>query len=109
MNDAAKYAVIQSGGNQVKVAAGETLRMEKLSGEPGAEIVFPNVLLLADAGAVEIGRPFVAGASVKAKIVEHGRGKKLRIYRYKRKKGWQRTLGHRQDFTLVRVTEIVRG
>jgi large subunit ribosomal protein L21 len=109
MNDAAEYAVVSSGGNQVRVTAGETLRMEKLSGDPGAEIVFPNVLLLASGGAVEVGRPFVAGASVKAMIVKHGRGKKLRIYRFKRKKGWQRTLGHRQDFTLVRVTEIVRG
>ena len=109
MNDAAEYAVIASGGNQVKVSAGETLRMEKLSGEPGAEIVFPNVLLLASAGTVEVGRPFVAGASVKAKIVKHGKGTKIRIYQYKRKTGWQRTAGHRQAFTLVRVTEIVRG
>jgi len=109
MNDTPAYAVIQAGGNQVKVAAGESVRLEKLAGEAGAEVVFDKVLLLAAGGEVAVGNPFVAGASVKAEIVKHGRGKKLRIYRYKRKKGYQRTLGHRQDFTVVRVKEIVRG
>ena len=109
MNDTPAYAVIQAGGNQIKVAAGESVRLEKLAGEPGAEVVFDKVLLLAAGGEVAVGHPFVAGASVKADVVKHGRGKKLRIYRYKRKKGYQRTLGHRQDYTVVRIKEIVRG
>ena len=108
MGDQAAYAVIKACGGQVRVAEGESLRLERLAGEPGTEVVFPNVLLLARGGEVEIGSPCVPGAKVVAEIVKHGRGRKLRIYRFKHKKGYQRTLGHRQGFTLVRVKSIVK-
>jgi large subunit ribosomal protein L21 len=109
MNDATEYAVIKDGGNQIKVAAGDSVRLETHPGEPGTEVVFANVMLLATGGTVSVGRPFVAGASVKAEIVKHGKGKKIRSYRYKRKKGYQRTVGHRQNFTLVRIKELVHS
>jgi large subunit ribosomal protein L21 len=109
MNDVATYAVIRTGGNQIKVAAGDSVRMETIEGEPGSEIVFPEVLLLSVGDAVTVGHPVVKGASVKGLIVKHARGKKLRIYRYKRKKGYQRTLGHRQNYTLVKIQEIVHS
>jgi large subunit ribosomal protein L21 len=104
-----EYAVIKAGGSQVRVAPGETHVLEKTAGEPGAEIVFPNVLLLAKGGAIEVGAPYVAGASVKAQVLGHGRGRKIRLYRFKKKKGRQRTLGHRQSFTRIRITEIAKG
>lgn len=105
----ADYAIIQAGGNQVKVSAGQTVRLEKLAGEPGAELVFDGVLLLSSGGSVSVGRPFVSGASVKAQIVGHGRGKKIRAYRFARKTGFQHTQGHRQDYTSVKITEVVAG
>jgi len=107
--EATDYAVIKACGAQVRVAAGETHTMNKLAGKPGEEIVFADVLLLSKAGAVEIGKPTVAGAVVKAKVLAHGRGKKIRMYRFKKKKGYQRTVGHRQDFTRVQITEIAKG
>jgi len=107
--ESTEYAVIKACGTQLRVAAGETHSMNKLEGKPGAEIVFPEVLLLAKGGAIEIGKPFVAGAVVKATVLGHGRGKKLRIYRFKKKKGYQRTVGHRQDYTRVKITEIAKG
>jgi large subunit ribosomal protein L21 len=108
MDEQKLYAVIKACGGQVRVVEGETLRLEKLAGEPGAEIVFPNVLLLSSDGKIEVGAPCVIGAKVVAEIVKHGRGKKLRVSRFKRKKGWQRTLGHRQSFTMIKVKSIVR-
>lgn len=103
------YAVISACGSQVKVTEGGTLRLEKLEGEPGSEVVFPKVLLLSDGGKVEVGSPYVAGARVVAQIVRHMKGTKIRIYRFKRKKGYQRTLGHRQNHTMVLVKSITRG
>ncbi len=102
-------AIIKACGSQVKVVEGETLRLEKLVGEPGTEVIFPNVLLLARGDTVEVGNPHVSGARVVAEIVKHARGKKLRIYRFKRKKGYQRTLGHRQNYTFVKIKSIVAG
>lgn len=107
--EATDYAVIKACGTQLRVAAGETHSMNKLEGKPGAEIVFADVLLLSKGGAVEVGRPLVAGAVVKATVLSHGRGKKLRIYRFKKKKGYQRTVGHRQDYTRIKITEIAKG
>ncbi len=102
------YAIIQAGGNQVKVSEGATVRLEKLEGGPGTEVVFPNVLLVSTGGAVVVGQPFVAGAKVTAEILNQGRGKKIRMYRFKKKKGCQHTQGHRQAFTAVRIKGIVR-
>ena len=83
--------------------------MDRMEGEPGAEIVFPNVLLLSSGGNVEIGKPFINGARVVGEIVKHMRAKKIRVFIFKRKKGYQRTIGHRQNQTVVRVKSIVTG
>jgi large subunit ribosomal protein L21 len=109
MSEQKAYAIIKAGGGQVRVCEGETLRVARAAGEPGVEVVFPSVLLLARDGNVSIGHPFVDGARVVTEIVGHGRGKKIRIYTFKSKKGYQRTKGHRQDFTTVKVKAIVGG
>ncbi len=103
------YAIVKTSGTQLRVSEGDAVRLDKLAGEPGSEVVLGEVLLLSSEGAVEVGKPLVDGARVVGEIVTHGRGKKLRIYRYKRKKGYQRTVGHRQDFTLVRIKSVGRG
>ena len=109
MSQSSEYAIIKAAGGQVKAVVGDVLRLDKLIGDPGAEVTFPHVLLLAAGADVEVGKPDVAGAKVIGQIVRHAQGKKLRIYRYKKKKGYQRTLGHRSDYTFVRVTGISRG
>ena len=102
------YAVIKTSGTQMKIVEGETVRLNRLSGEPGAEVVLPDVLLVATDGAIEVGKPTVAGAKVVAEILKHARGKKIRVYKYKKKKGYQRTVGHRSEYTFVKVTGIAR-
>jgi large subunit ribosomal protein L21 len=99
------FAVIKSGGKQYRIAADQTLKVEKLAGEAGDAVTFSEVLML---GGEEptIGAPFVSGASVRAEIVEQGRGKKVVIFKKRRRQNSRRKNGHRQDFTLVRVTEI---
>jgi large subunit ribosomal protein L21 len=103
------YAIIAASGTQFRVAAGETHRVDLIASEPGAEVTFPNVLLLSHGGEVKVGRPYVAGVKVTGTVVRHARGKKIRIYRYKRKKGYQRTVGHRSEYTFVKITNIVQG
>jgi len=103
------YAIIKASGTQWRVSEGDTLRLDRVSGEPGAEIVFPNVMLLSNAGSVEIGKPFVSGARVVGEIVRHMRAKKIRVFQFKRKKGYQRTIGHRSNQTVVRIKSIVAG
>jgi large subunit ribosomal protein L21 len=100
------YAVIATGGKQYRVQPGETIRVEKLDGEAGGAITFGEVLLVADGENVKVGTPTVAGASVSAEIVENGRGEKLIIYKYRRRKGYRRKTGHRQPFTAVKITGI---
>ena len=103
------YAIIAASGTQIRVVAGETHRVDRIESPTGTEVTFPNVLLLSTGGEVKIGRPHVAGAKVTGEIVRHARGKKIRIYRYKRKKGYQRTVGHRSEFTFVKIKDIVQG
>ncbi len=100
------YAVITTGGKQYKVENGETLRVEKLESETGSSVTFDHVLLVADGETVKIGAPIVAGAKVSAEVVEHGDGEKLRIYKYRRRKGYRRKTGHRQQFTALKITSI---
>ncbi len=100
------FAVIKTGGKQYRVAAGETLEVEKLPGEPGETVTFPDVLMLGGE-APNVGAPLVAGASVAAEIVEQGRGDKVIVFKKRRRKNSRRKNGHRQLFTLVRVTEIL--
>ena len=103
------YAVIQTGGKQYRVAPGDVITVEKLEGEPGTELAFEEVLLASQGGAVQIGSPTLAGASVTAQIVEQGRGARILVFKKKRRKKYRRRQGHRQWQTRVRVGEIRMG
>lgn len=100
------YAVIATGGKQYRVQEGETIEVEKLAVEPGATVTFDEVLLVARGEDVQVGTPVVAGAKVTAEVVKNGRGEKLLIYKYRRRKGYRRKTGHRQPFTAVKITGI---
>jgi large subunit ribosomal protein L21 len=100
------YAVIRTGGKQYRVAPGDVIRVEKLGGDPGTEIEFREVLMTTDGDAVRVGTPLVAGARVTARVVEHGKAKKILVFKKKRRKNYRRHQGHRQQFTAVRVINI---
>ncbi len=100
------YAVIETGGKQYRVAPGEAVEVETLAGEVGAEVEFDRVLAVVDGGAVKAG-PDAEGARVRGTILAHGRGGKTLVFKFKRKKQYKRTIGHRQNFTRVAVKEIV--
>ncbi|MCC6713925.1 MAG: 50S ribosomal protein L21 [Gammaproteobacteria bacterium] len=100
------YAVIRTGGKQYKVAQGDTLDVEKLPAEQGANVELSDVLMLVDGDKVTVGTPTVAGAKVSAKIVEHGRGEKIRIIKFRRRKHYRKQAGHRQDYTRLEITGI---
>lgn len=99
------YAVVRTGGKQHRVEKGERLRVEKLTGEVGAELKLEDVLMIGG-GSPKVGAPTVPGASVTVKIVAHGRGDKIRVYKRRKRSGYQRTLGHRQAYTEIEVTGI---
>jgi large subunit ribosomal protein L21 len=103
------YAVIKTGGKQYRVSPGDVLQIEKLAGEPGAALQFSEVLMTAHDGAVQVGTPTVAGAVVTAQVVKQGRGKKILVFKKKRRKNYRRRAGHRQHLTTVRVTAIETG
>ncbi len=100
------YAVIATGGKQYRVEEGDVLRIEKVPGNVGETFSFDRVLLLSDGKALTIGEPTVANASVNARIVEQGKGKKVLVFKYKRRKRYQRKQGHRQPFTAVQIDSI---
>ena len=100
------YAIIVTGGKQYKVQTGDVLFIEKLEAEEGAEVKFESVLAVGEEGAVKCGAPTVEGASVAAKVVKNGKGKKLNIITYRPKKGSARRMGHRQPYTKVEITAI---
>jgi len=101
------YAVIETGGKQYRVAPGDTIEIETLQGEVGAAVEFDKVLaVVKDADSVVAG-PALASAKVKATITAHGRGDKVLVFKFRRKKQYRRTIGHRQNFTQVKVDEIV--
>jgi large subunit ribosomal protein L21 len=100
------YAVIKTGGKQYRVQAGDVLVVEKLEGEPGAEVSFGDVLMLGDGEAVTLGAPLVDGATVSATLIETRRGEKIKIFKKIRRQGYRRTQGHRQSETVLRVTAI---
>jgi len=100
------YAVIKTGGKQYRVSAGEKLRVESLPAEVGAEITLDQVLMVSDGDKVTTGSPIVAGASVKATVVAHGRGEKIRIFKMRRRKHYRKTQGHRQNYTEIEISGI---
>jgi large subunit ribosomal protein L21 len=107
-NPGTMYAIIKSGGKQYKVQSGEQLRVESLAGDVGAAVSFGEVLLVGAGDAVKLGAPLVSGAKVNATIVSHGRGDKVKIFKMRRRKHYQRTQGHRQSYTEVRIDDIVQ-
>lgn len=101
------YAVIKTGGKQHRVTEGETLKIEKLEAATGDTVQFDDVLLVASGDDVNIGAPLVEGAAVKAEVLQHGRGEKVRIIKFRRRKHSMKRQGHRQWFTEVKITDIV--
>jgi large subunit ribosomal protein L21 len=100
------YAVIKTGGKQYRVQAGDLLVVEKLDGQPGAEIAFDQVLMLGDAGEVTVGAPLVDGAVVRATLIETRKGEKVKIFKKIRRQGYRRTRGHRQPESVLRVVGL---
>lgn len=100
------YAVIRTGGKQYRVAQGDTLRVEKLPHDKGATVELTDVLLVGGENGVKIGQPALSGAKVTAEVVVQGRGKKVIVYKFKRRKNYRRKNGHRQAFTLLKITGI---
>jgi large subunit ribosomal protein L21 len=100
------YAVIQTGGKQYRVSAGEKLKIERIPGDVGQEIVLDQVLLVADGDALKMGAPLVAGARVTAKVLKHGRGEKVHIFKLNRRKHYRRSQGHRQNYTEIEILGI---
>jgi large subunit ribosomal protein L21 len=100
------YAVLETGSKQYRVSAGDTLEVERLTVEAGQPVTFDRVLLMADGGKVTVGAPTVAGASVIADVVEHIRGDKKVTFKMKRRKGFHKTIGHRQELTVVKIKDI---
>ena len=103
------YAIVETGGKQYRVKPGDTIAVERLSGEPGEVLDLDRVLLLAGNGdgATRVGSPGVAGAVVRAEVVEHARGEKIIVFRYKSKVRYRRKTGHRQSLTRLRITDIL--
>jgi large subunit ribosomal protein L21 len=100
------YAVFQSGGKQHRVSEGQTLRLEKLDVETGATVEFDSVLLVANGEDIKVGAPLVEGGKVTAEVVQHGRGDKVKIVKFRRRKHSRKQQGHRQWFTEVKITGI---
>ena len=103
------HAVIKTGGKQYRVSAGDKLNIETLDAEAGGEVEFDQVLLISDGDSIEIGKPVVEGAKVKATVLEHGRGEKICIIKFKRRKHYRRQMGHRQNYTRVEITGVEKG
>jgi large subunit ribosomal protein L21 len=103
------YAVIKTGGKQYRVELGAQLRVENLASEVGAAVSFAEVLLVGSGSDVKVGAPFVKGAQVKATVLSHGRGDKVHIFKMRRRKHFQKSQGHRQGYTEVRIDDIVQA
>lgn len=103
------YAIVKTGGKQVKAALNDVIVVEKISGEPGDKVVLDEVVMVLGGGSVKVGAPFVKGAKVTAEIVRQGKAKKINAFNYKAKKNIRKRWGHRQPQTHLRVTEVVGG
>jgi large subunit ribosomal protein L21 len=103
------YAIFRTGGKQFRAEPGATIRIPNIAAEPGDTITFNEVLLGASDGEYKIGAPLVSGAAVTAEVLNHGKGEKIIIFKHKRRKNYRRKLGHRQQYTEIRVNEIDLG
>ena len=103
------YAVIQTGGKQYRVSEGDVLRVEKIGAEEGAEMELDKVLMVADGDNVKVGAPYVEGGKVSATVKSHGRGKKVKIVKFRRRKQYLKRQGHRQSYTELQITGISAG
>ncbi|MCL6445358.1 MAG: 50S ribosomal protein L21 [Alicyclobacillus sp.] len=100
------YAIVETGGKQYRVAEGDTIVVEKLAAEVGAEVTLDKVFLVSDENGTRVGTPTLPGASVTAKVVEHGKAKKIVVFKYKAKKNYHKKQGHRQQFTKLTIESI---
>ncbi|MGZ5094785.1 MAG: 50S ribosomal protein L21 [Burkholderiales bacterium] len=100
------YAVVKTGGKQYRVTAGEKLKIEQLAADIGAEVVLDQVLFVANGEDVTMGTPLISGAAVTAKVVAHGRGDKVRIFKMRRRKHYRKSQGHRQNYTEIEILGI---
>ena len=100
------YAIIESCGKQYKVSEGDVVYFEKLDTEEGKKVTFDNVVLVSDDKNVKVGTPYVKGCKVEGTVVAHGKGKKIIVYKYKAKKNYRRTQGHRQPYTKVEIKSV---
>ncbi len=100
------YAIVNTGGKQYKIQQGDVLRVEKIPGEVGSPVSFDKVLMFSDGENVNIGRPVLDNVAVKGHIVEQGKGKKIIVFKYKRRKRYRRKLGHRQQYTAIKIDSI---
>jgi large subunit ribosomal protein L21 len=103
------YAIIRTGGKQFRAEPGKTLRIPSVDIEPGQSLTFDDVLLGGDGDTVKVGLPTVAGAAVTAQVVRHGKGEKIIVFKFKRRKNYRRKQGHRQKFTEVRINDVNLG
>ena len=103
------FAVIKTGGKQYRVAAEDTITVAKLTGEPGQSVTFDEIVMLSNDNGVEVGAPLVSGVTVTATVVEHTRGEKVIAFKKRRRQNSRRKRGHRQDYTVVRIAEILAG
>ena len=100
------YAIIETGGKQYRVEEGDFIYVEKLDAEENAEVVFDKVVAVKKTATLKVGKPYVKDAAVKGTVVKNGKGKKVTVFTYKPKKGYARKKGHRQPYTMVKITEI---
>lgn len=103
------YVIFSTGGHQFRAEPGVTIKVPLLAAEPGSEVTFDTILLASDGKNVQAGQPALKGAKVTAEVVRHGKGKKVRIFRFARRNGYRRKAGHRQAFTEVRIADVQVG
>ena len=101
------YAVVKTGGKQDRVVAGDKLKVEQIPADVGAEVILDQVLMVGEGESVRLGQPILSGASVKATVVSHGRGEKVKIFKMRRRKHYQKHQGHRQNYTELKIDSIV--
>jgi large subunit ribosomal protein L21 len=103
------YAIFLAGGHQFRAEPGVTIKVPLIDAKPGDEVSFDQVLVASDGKSVQTGAPRVKGAKVTAEVVRHGKGKKIRIFRFARRSGYRRHAGHRQDFTEIKIADVTVG